>query len=64
MQGCLWVELRDFFNLTHYGGLKKIQPNSHGTSWTHGLGIFLIIIIIIIIKLSIITISSQIRANL
>ena len=23
-----WVKLRGFFNPTHHGGLKKIQPNA------------------------------------
>ena len=26
-QGCAWVGLREFFYITHHGGLKKIQPN-------------------------------------
>ena len=28
VHGSDWVGLREFFDLTHYDGLKKIQPNS------------------------------------
>ena len=27
VHGSDWVELREFFDPTHYGGSKKIQPN-------------------------------------
>ena len=27
VHGLGWVELKNFYNLTHYGGLKKIQPS-------------------------------------
>ena len=28
-----WVKFRGFFNPTHHGGLKKIQPNPYGLGW-------------------------------
>ena len=34
--GCAWVGLREFFDPTHHGGSKKIQPNpSHKPNPTH-----------------------------
>jgi len=57
--GCVWVGLRSIFNPTHHCMLKKIQsiigvqPNPHGSGWTHGLNIYIFLITIVIIKLSI-----------
>ena len=31
MHGSGWGD----FDPTHHGGSKKIQPNPHGSSWTH-----------------------------
>ena len=46
MHGLGWVKLRKFFDPTHHGGSKKIQPNStyhisstqpnpYGSGWTN-----------------------------
>ena len=52
VHGSGWVELRRFFDLTHHGGSKKIQPNpTHHINPTQpnpthmGLTNFIIIII-------------------
>ena len=63
VHGSSWVGLRGFFDLTHYGGSKKIQPNptqpnpSHtfnltqsnpyGSGWTHGLENLLLLLLLL-----------------
>ena len=52
VHGSSWVGVRGFFDQTHHGGSKKIQPNPTHMGQVESMGWKNFIIIIIIIKLN------------